>query len=50
MATKQQWKDYLEQVEAYAKELKEWLKNKPEGEVENIGSDPPPPPPPPPGN
>ncbi len=54
MATKQEWIDYLEQVETYAKQLKDYIKDLPDdGDVvaqDGPGSNPPSPPPPPPGS
>jgi len=55
MATKQQWLDWADQLVDKAKEVKEWAKDLPDGEVDALdagpGSNPPtPPPPPPPSN
>jgi len=53
MANKTEWQEYLEIVEAYAKDLKSFVHDLPEdGEVslDGPGSNPPPPPPPPPGS
>lgn len=51
MATKQQWIEYLVKLEKYYKEIKQWVKKLPNGEVNTLdgpGSNPPGPPPPPP--
>jgi len=54
MATKQEWIDYSNIVDQYAKELKQWVKDLPEEDIvsavdDGPGSNPPTPPPTPPG-
>lgn len=52
---KKEWLEWAKACKAWAKEVMEWVKNKPasdfetldEGETQGPGSNPPPPPPPP---